>query len=142
MTIEKLKQEDIAELLELYKGLGEFEMSLEASKNTYMGMINDESYLLLIAKEDNKIIGSVLGIICKSLLVRGKPFMVVEDVIVDEQYRRKGVGKKLFEKLDEFAKEKLCDYSILVSSGFRHNAHIFYENIGYTEDVRGFRKIY
>jgi GNAT superfamily N-acetyltransferase len=107
-----------------------------------MEMINDESYLLLTAKEDNKIIGSVLGIICKALPICGRPFMVVEDVIVDEQYRRKGVGKKLFDKLDEFAKENNCLYSILVSSGFRHNAHIFYENIGYTDDVKGFRKMY
>ena len=33
-----------------------------------------------------------------------------------------------------------CDYIILVSSGFRHDAHRFYEAVGYTEDVRGFRK--
>jgi len=46
------------------------------------------------------------------------------------------------QEIFEFAKEKGCGYAILVSSGFREGAHRFYEAMGYTEDVRGFRKYY
>jgi predicted N-acetyltransferase YhbS len=139
MIIEKLKEEDIPDLLELYKDLVPFEIFHEKSVETYKEMLIDENYLLLSAKENGKVIGSVLGICCKSLTV---PFLVVEDVIVKDGLRGKGIGRKLMESLDEFAQEKQCAYAILVSSDFRKEAHKFYESIGYKDGVRGFRKIY
>ena len=139
MILEKLKEEDIPDLLELYKDLVPFEIFKEKSVETYKEMLTDDNYLLLAAKEDEKVIGSVLGICCKSLTV---PFLVVEDVIVKDGLRGKGIGRELMEALDEFAKAKQCAYSILVSSDFRKEAHKFYESIGYKDGVRGFRKIY
>ena len=70
------------------------------------------------------------------------PFLVVEDVIVRSDQRGKGVGRMLMEALDQFAQEKGCAYSFLVSSDFRTGAHSFYESMGYTDGVVGFRKIY
>lgn len=139
MIIEKLKLEDIPDLLELYKELGPFEVSFESSLETYKKMLMDEAYLLLVAKEDNNVIGSVLGICCKSLV---GSFLVIEDVVVKESLRGKGIGRKLMESLDEFAKTKHCDYAILVSSGFRKEAHKFYESVGFIDGVIGFRKVY
>lgn len=46
------------------------------------------------------------------------------------------------ESIDEFAKKNNCAYSILVSSNHRKGAHKFYENVGFTEMVKGFRKGY
>lgn len=139
MIIEKLKLEDIPDLLELYKDLGPFEISFENSLETYKKMLMDEEYLLLVAKEDNKVIGSVLGICCKSLV---GSFLVIEDVVVKDGLRGKGIGRKLMESLDKFAKTKCCTYAILVSSDFRKEAHRFYENAGFIDGVRGFRKVY
>ena len=83
--------------------------------------------------------GSALGICCQCLV---NPFLVVEDVIVRSDQRGKGVGRMLMEALDQFAQEKGCAYSFLVSSDFRTGAHSFYESMGYTDGVVGFRKIY
>ncbi len=142
MTIEKMKKEDIPELVELYKQLTDCENTVEQSQAVFDKMSADGNYWLLVAKEDDEIVGSVLGIICYSIPLCATPFMVVEDVIVNDSHRRKGIGKILFEKLDEIAVENNCGYSILVSSGFRKGAHVFYENQGYTEAVKGFRKRY
>ena len=142
MIIEKLKIEDVEDLLELYKKLTPFENSLEKSIEIYKEMLQEEQYLIVVAKEDDKVIGSVLGVCCKSIAAGGKPFLVIEDVIVDNKVRGKGIGKKLMKTLDKFAKEKHCLYTILVSSAYRKEAHKFYESLGFTEDVRGFRKMY
>ena len=142
MVIEKLKIKDIQGLLELYKELTPFENSLEKSIEIYKDMLQDEQYLILVAKENNEVIGSVFGVCCKSLAVGGNPFLVVEDVIVKDNLRGKGIGRKLMKALDEFAKEKHCVYAILVSSDYRKKAHLFYENLGFIEGVRGFRKMY
>lgn len=94
---------------------------------------------MAVAKEKGEIVGSALGICCS---VFGESVLVVEDVIVRSDQRGKGVGRMLMEALDQFAKEKGCAYSFLVSSDFRTGAHSFYESIGYTDGVVGFRKIY
>lgn len=139
MTIEKLKIEDLSQVLELHKTLVPFEIAFDKSLNIYKEMLKNENYYLVVAKEDNDIIGCAIGICCKCLAVS---FLVIEDVIVKDGLRGKGIGQKLMEELDEFAKRKECAYAILVSSDFRKNAHKFYENIGFTDSVRGFRKVY
>jgi len=139
MIIEKLKIEDLGQVLELHKTLLPFEISFDKSMLIYEEMLKDENYYLIVAKEDKDVIGSAIGICCKCLAVS---FLVIEDVIVKEGIRGKGIGKKLMESLDEFAKSKKCAYAILVSSDFRKNAHKFYEGMGFTDSVRGFRKVY
>ena len=142
MIIEKLNFKDIDQLIELYKDLTPFKNDFEKSQEIYEEMIKDENYLLLIAKEGDKVIGSVLGICCKSLASGGEPFLVIEDVIVDKSIRGKGVGSRLFESIENFAKKKKCTYAILVSSDFRTKGHKFYEKMGFIDGVRGFRKVY
>jgi predicted N-acetyltransferase YhbS len=139
MIIEKLNIDDIPNLLKLYDELISFESSLDKSIETYKEMLMDENYFLVVAKEDTKIVGSVLGIYCKCLVM---PFLVIEDVIVKDGLRGKGIGQKLMATMDEFAKTKNCSYAILVSSDYRKKAHKFYENIGFIDGVRGFRKMY
>lgn len=63
-------------------------------------------------------------------------------VIVKDELRGKGVGRKLMESLDEIAKNRQCAYAILVSSAHRKAAHKFYENAGFIDSVVGFRKVY
>jgi GNAT superfamily N-acetyltransferase len=112
---------------------------LEKAVETYKEMLLNPDYTLLVAKEDIKVIGSALGICCKCLAVS---FLVIEDVIVKDGLRGKGVGRKLMESLDEMAESKQCAYAILVSSARRKGAHKFYENAGFTDSVVGFRKVY
>lgn len=107
------------------------------SLETYQEIAANESYFLAVAKEEGEILGSALGICCKCLVVS---FLVIEDVIVKEGTRGKGIGRKLMESLDEFSIKNNCAYAILVSSGHLKGAHKFYENVGFTEQVQGFRK--
>ena len=139
MIIEKLNIDDLPQVLELYNNLTPFETPISKSIETYEEMLMDENYYLAVAKEDNKIVGTALGICCRSLEVS---FLVIEDVVVKDGLRGKGVGKRLMEALDEFSKTKNCAYSILVSSAHRDAAHKFYEKSGFVDEVRGFRKVY
>ena len=139
MIIEKLREEDISKVLELYKDILPLETSLNKSEEMYKKIISDENYNLLVAKENNEILGTMLGICCNGL---AEPFLVIEDVVIKDGMRGKGIGKKLMKELDNFAHEKKCTYSILVSSDFRKEAHKFYEKVGFTDGVRGFRKVY
>jgi len=140
--IEKLQRRDIPSLLELYKELTSFKNSPEKSLEIYDRVENNENYLILVAKENDAVIGTALAIVVDSLSVGGKPFMVIEAVVVKSTFRNRGIAKALFVRLDEFAQAKHCGYAILVSSAGRTNAHKFYENMGFGDAVRGFRKRY
>jgi GNAT superfamily N-acetyltransferase len=142
IEIRKASQSDVEGLNQLYFQLSNGDHGLSPDFPViFAQMQEDNSYHLMVAiNEDMRVIGSLLGIVCKSLAENYEAFMVIEDVIVDGEYRRAGVGRALFEKIDEIAIENKCAYSILVSSGFRKEAHKFYENMGYCDSVIGFRK--
>ena len=139
ITIEKLQQGDLPAVLELLKVMMPFEFSTDNAEETLAEICKKDNYAMLIAKKDGVVLGTATAI-CNKLLTGS--FLVVEDVVVREDTRGQGVGRLLMEAIDDYAKETGSDYTILVSSGFRKGAHKFYEACGYTEDVRGFRKMY
>ncbi|OOM78284.1 GNAT family N-acetyltransferase [Clostridium sp. BL-8] len=139
MIVEKLKIEELSQVLELHKDIIPFAISFDKAFEMYNEMLLDDNYFVAVAKEEEEVIGSAIGICCKTLTV---PFLIIEDVVVKEGLRGKGIGKKIMESLDSFAERKKCAYAILVSSDFRKKAHKFYENHGFTDSVRGFRKVY
>lgn len=139
LKIQRMEQRDLVQIQRLYEELLEGGISMEVLESQFAVVSNCEDYRLFVAKCDGRVWGSVIGIVCQAL---DAPFLVIENVVVDAACRNQGIGKKMFDALDEFAKEKRCQYAILVSSGFRAGAHCFYEAMGYTEDVRGFRKYY
>jgi hypothetical protein len=69
MIIEKLNIEDLSQVLELHSTLIPFEISFDKSLEIYKEMLKNENYYLVVAKEDNKVIGSAIGICCKCLAV-------------------------------------------------------------------------
>lgn len=142
MEIGRLKCEEIAKVIKLYRELVEEDSKIEVATEIYKEMMENPNYLLAVAREDNEIVGTMEAIVCKSLSMNGKNFLVIEDVVVSKECRGKGVGKELVKYIDNFAKENNCAYAILASSGFRKGAHKFYEATGFTDDVRGFRKLY
>ncbi|WP_455810423.1 N-acetyltransferase family protein [Clostridium butyricum] len=139
MIIEKLNIEDLSQVLELHSTIIPFSISFDKALEMYKEILSNENYFFAVAKQNEEIIGSAIGICCKTLAV---PFLVIEDVVVREGLRGKGIGGKLMKSLDSFAERKNCAYAILVSSDFRKKAHKFYENNGFTDSVRGFRKVY
>lgn len=142
MIIEKLKIEDLPKVIKLYKELVGSETNIDIATSKYLEILKDDRYCILVAKENDEILGTLMGVICESLAIEAKPFLVIEDVIVTNNVRGKGIGKALMAEIDKFAIQKECTYAILVSSGFRKFAHIFYNNVGFDEDVVGFRKSY
>ena len=75
-----------------------------------------------------------MGIVCQELYGRCLPFMVVEDVIVDQAHRRRGIGSQLMRRIEGEADKNNCSYIMLVTDAHRDEAIGFYEHIGYHPD--------
>lgn len=141
VKIREAVRQDLKGLSNLFKQLMGNESNLEQMKLTFDKMQNDESYILLIAEYEGKVVGTVMGILCYDLVERCRPFMVVENVIIDETSRGLGIGKLLMNALEEKARMNDVTYMMLISAAKRLEAHKFYEAIGYEKDtVVGFKK--
>ena len=104
-------------------------------------MESNPSYVVLTAKEDNLVVGSVMGVICLDLVGKCKPFMVIENVVVKSTWRGRGIGAMLMEEIEKIGRKENCYYTMLVSGGNRKDAHQFYKAIGYNLDfVQGLKK--
>ncbi len=69
----------------------------------------------------------------------GLPWAGVENVFVDNEYRRLGIGKLLMDYAASRAKEAGCYKIQLISDKSRSVAHEFYQALGYKATGHGFR---
>jgi ribosomal protein S18 acetylase RimI-like enzyme len=141
MIIRKMRKEDIPELATLYKQFWKEESSPELMLPRYKTLACNESYILLSAILDNQLAGSVQGIICDELYGTCRPFMVIENFIVDSTLRRKGIGKALFVEIEKYAIKNNCHQIVLVTENDRYDACRFYESVGFNPGKhKGFKK--
>lgn len=137
MVIEKLRKEHVLQAVTLQQQIVPYAIDPGYAVRHYETMEQHADCRVIVAREEDTLLGTVSGFCCHAL---GGNFLVIEDLIVTETLRGGGIGTKLMAAAEAFGREMNCDYAIFVSSGFRKRAHQFYEKIGYTEDVRGFRK--
>lgn len=131
---------DLKELGNLYAELTESSTNFNKMKDVFPIIEQNPDYYLYKVEHNGVLVGTIMGIVCYEICADCKPFLVIEDVIVKSEYRRQHIGKFMFDQIENIAKTRGCYISILVSS-YRHpEAHIFYEKIGFTDPVKGFRK--
>ncbi|GIR73225.1 MAG: N-acetyltransferase [Flammeovirgaceae bacterium] len=111
MIIRPGKKSDIPQVFDLIKELAEYEKALDKVSNTVEKLEEDgfgpnPVYELFVAEIENNIVGIALTYYRFSTW-RGK-VMYLEDLIVKEHMRRKGIGKKLFDMVLDHAKVTRC----------------------------------
>ena len=111
MIIRPGKKSDIPQVFQLIKELAEYEKALDKVSNTVEKLEEDgfgpnPVYELFVAEIENNIVGIALTYYRFSTW-RGK-VMYLEDLIVREHMRRKGIGKKLFDMVLDHAKVTSC----------------------------------
>ena len=141
MEIRKLIEDDLVSLAVLYKQFWGEVSSLEKIRATFQRLKRNPNYIFLVAEQQNRLVGSAMGIICEELYGDCKPFMVVEDVIVDRHQRCLGIASSLMRELERCATKHNCSYIIFVTESERTEAHRFYESLGYKSNAyKGFKK--
>jgi len=141
LALQTATVDDLASLAQLYEELSGEKTDLCKMKENFKVMESNPNYVVLIAKENNLVVGSVMGIICLDLVRQCKPFMVIENVIVKNDWRGRGIGVKLMEEIERIGRKRECYYTMFVSGVQRKEAHQFYAAIGYDLDfVQGFKK--
>jgi GNAT superfamily N-acetyltransferase len=139
--IVELTEDDLEALAGLYNQFWGEESDVARMREVFSRLATNPDYIFLGKRHDGRIVGSVMGIVCEELYGQCQPFIVVEDVVVDRDHRRQGVGRALIRELEQRAVERGCSYIILVTEEERVGAHRFYQSMGYDPDkYKGFKK--
>lgn len=103
--------------------------NLPPTLDEIIALLKSESSILLIARDaDSSIIGSL------SLTVYRVPTgirSIIEDVVVDERVRGRGIGEMLMRSALEVAKEKGAAHVTLTSNPKRETANRLYLRLGF-----------
>ena len=121
MKIRELAKSDYNQVIELWTK----SLSNKFDNEINTEHISDPSSITLVSVDNNTITGVASLYIIKKLT---RTLGLIEDVAVNENYRGKGIGKKLVEKLIGIAADKKCDKTVLNSS--EQNSE-FYKKIGF-----------
>jgi GNAT superfamily N-acetyltransferase len=95
---------------------------VKAFNQPYTGNIITQPFSLSIRDESSKVVAGIYGF---TFLDHAR----VEYTWVNESYRKQGLGRKLFQKLDEYCRSKGC--SVIQLDTFDFQAPSFYEKIGF-----------
>ncbi len=135
MDIKGLGQEDITE--ELQVQLSELYLQLNSQlKQVQLSTILEVPERIDIAAcfEKNVLIG--IAMMANYKVVSGYKGMI-EDVVVSEQHRGKGIGRKLMELLIEQAKIRKLNDVLLFSGHHRTAAIALYKSLGFNIKTSG-----
>jgi len=152
ICIRKAKNSDIDRLVQMETKLYQYHASNDTrfksiasiSRSAVEDEIANLEYYFIIS-EEHYIFGFIKSIekeVKENELVKKRKYMEILDLIIEEEYRNKGYGKKLIRYIEEIAKEKQFDCVEIPVYCFNEQANAFYEENGYRNYVvRKFKKI-
>jgi N-acetylglutamate synthase-like GNAT family acetyltransferase len=137
MKIRNATNNDYNFIYKLAKKLAtSFEINENKFKNIYPKIIADKNISLIVAEINDQIVGYCLAFHHLTFYATGNVTWI-EEIIVDENFRQKGIGSKLMQEIEKSAKlmnSKLIALATRRSSGF-------YKKSNYEESATYFRKL-
>ncbi|MDR1983897.1 MAG: GNAT family N-acetyltransferase [Prevotellaceae bacterium] len=130
---------DYASVFELLRQLWNKQLNYEMLQSVYNNALKSDSQKLIVCLVDNKVTG-FCSLTIKNNLWQAGNLGHIDELIVDKNHRRQGIGRKLMDEITKIAKENNCKRIELDSAFHRKEAHQFYENSGYENRAYLFSK--
>ncbi len=89
---------------------------------------------------NGKIVGTCTVNMCANLSWSGRPYAIIENVIVTPAQRGKGIGKAVLQYAQNFAHETGCYKVALMTGSKKPETLKFYEAAGFRGDKVGFQR--
>ncbi|OCA90473.1 GNAT family acetyltransferase [Bacillus sp. FJAT-27225] len=140
MEIREAHLNDANELTSLMVHLG-YPTTVENMKIRFSKIKTHPDYKTLVASYEGRVVG-MIGLMKVHYFERDGVYIRIAALVVDPNFRNKGIGNKLIEEAESWAR-KIGASGITLNSGNRaerKSAHTFYKNRGYEERSIGFVK--
>lgn len=141
LIIRKAELRDLAHILRLLYELGRPRPKSDKEADVFdkliIQYITDFGKEIFVADVDSKVIGVVI-LNLLNRVNRISPELYIPELVVQENYRNVGIGRKLVMKCLEYAKKNNC-YRIRLESGKeRKDSHKFYKKFGFKQSALTF----
>ncbi len=113
---------------DIYNDIDPFE------KSYFDFLLTDEQTIALVYEKDDEILGFAITTLrnpSKNPLLKPRTVAFVEDITVDENHRRLGIGKSIFDEIAKIAKQMGADAIELMLWDFNDTATTFYKELGF-----------
>jgi GNAT superfamily N-acetyltransferase len=139
--IRKCRVEDFDEVLLLLRQLWQ-DKSIDpiSLRPIFNRALVSASKTYLCATNEKRVIGFGSFTVKDNLWPEGY-LGYVDELVVDNEYRNKGIGKQLLEKLVTVARQKGCCRIELDSAFYRKKSHRFYRRNGFETRAYVFSKV-
>lgn len=103
-------------------------------ENYYAGLIADKDVALFVAEVDGKLVGFIHAIIRETPAIPvfvPRRYAIVDGVVVNTGFQKRGIGKMLMDKMQEWTITRGATSIELNVYEFNETAISFYERLGY-----------
>lgn len=144
MVIRFIKEQDMIEARKLLLEVHQlhYENRPDIYKDTtgitqeyFSNLCREENTFTMVADEDGKIIGLCMGTLRKtpqSPIVQTRTTVLLDAIAVRQDYRGKGLGKRLYLEAQTYAREHGAESIELMAWAFNQSAINFYQHMGMT----------
>ncbi|UCE75457.1 MAG: GNAT family N-acetyltransferase [Methanomassiliicoccales archaeon] len=138
--IRKIIKEDIKEVMPFLQQLWpDTPIDHNKIEEVFNRYLIDDNYEMFCF-EEKEILG-IITISKRYAFYYGSTVAIIEDLVVDQQNRGKGIGGKLLEFAEKEIKAQGISAIEVASDIHRNQAHLFWEKHGYTRSAYQFKKI-
>lgn len=144
IKLRQAKASDLPRIIELYEQLTEdkIEITTEYAERIFAEIEVIPNHDYLVAEVDGTVAGTLYCQMVPNLSHAGRKWAAIENVVVDRQFRRAGIGRALIEWALARCRQEGCYKVQLLSHKRRVEAHQFYRALGFEESALGFRKYF
>lgn len=138
ITIRKLQKEDLLNgFLQTLDSLRKTsDMDMNTAKKIFDKINSNPDHVVAVAVIEGKIVGSTTLLIETKFIHNGGKVGHIEDVVVDKEHQRNGIGEKIITYLLRYAKEQGCYKTILDCAD---EVKPFYEKLGFKHNANALR---
>ena len=143
MKIRKASLKDLEEIKKLNQELFYHDLNFDntldvkwpdKNKNYYKKRITNKDSLALVVESEKKIIGYLFGAITDAQNYRTiKKIAELENMLILQEHRGKGIGKRLIKEFIGWAKSKKRKRIKVIASAQNQQAIAVYKNSGFSE---------
>ncbi|WP_245539651.1 GNAT family N-acetyltransferase [Pontibacter roseus] len=126
----KITEQDAAAIARLSGQLG-YSASVAATAQRIQAVLENRDHCGYVAVADEKLIGWIHGF--HTFRLESDAFVEVGGLVVDADYRSKGIGLMLVEQVKAWALERGVHKIRVRCNSSRMEAHAFYRRIGFSE---------
>lgn len=140
--IRLVKMDELKDLLHLYTFLHEDEPELAINEqilSLWEQTLQDPHMHIIVAECEGKIVSTCVLAVIKNFTRQARPYGLIENVVTHEEFRNRGLARKVLAYAVELARQQNCYKVMLLTSSKSEEIYRFYENSGFHRgDKEGF----